>query len=35
MGRLSQPVLAGDALADAIAQRVMDRLNVPGGGAKR
>jgi len=35
MGRLTQPVLAGDALADAIAQRVMDRLNVTGGSAKR
>ncbi|MFO0093945.1 MAG: carbonic anhydrase [Gemmatimonadaceae bacterium] len=35
MGRLTQPVRAGDALADAIAQRVMDRLNVTGGSAKR
>jgi carbonic anhydrase len=30
MGRLAQPLLAGDELADQIAKRVMDRMAVAG-----
>jgi hypothetical protein len=30
MGRMANPIMAGDELADQIAQRVMDRMAVIG-----